>query len=334
MKRYIAVMMAFALLAVAFPRSAQAQICTPSYPFELHLGQSACIQLCTSPAYNRLINFFLVGSDLGEAGVPVLSALPGCGTNTECDNPNCTPINPPTFFTQGGGVFFPDPDDWGGSSECMEIAYRWNHDGFWEIEIYALCAGCFCLSFDGQLSAELSSFNAVPGDNQVTVAWTTASETNMDRFDILRDGLKVHETDARNIVAGSSYSWLDGDVLNGITYRYTLVGVDMNGATEQYATINATPGSQGLVNEYALNQNFPNPFNPETNISFTLPVATDVSLRVFNLLGQEVATLVNGVQNAGTHVVSFDGGNLTSGVYIYRLEADGFSATRKMVLMK
>ncbi len=331
MKKIIATMMVLAALMIALPTTVQAQ-CVPSYPAELQLGESACIQLCAF----QLINFFLVGADLDEAGVPVISALPGCNpaNGSPCDVPNCTAIVPPTFFTVGGGIFFPSPNDWGGYSECMEIAFRWNHDGFWEIEIFPLCTGCFCLSFDDQLAAELSSFSAVAGDNQVTVNWTTASETNMDRFDVLRNGAKVHQASATNSATGHSYSWVDGDVLNGTTYRYTLVGVDLNGHSEEYASVNATPGVQGVVSDYALFQNYPNPFNPETNISFSLPAASNVSLRVFNLLGQEVALLVNGAQEAGTHVVKFDGTNLTSGVYIYRLEAEGFSATRKMILMK
>jgi len=331
MKKIFAKMIVLAMLALMLPMVAQAQPCVTSYPAELHLGESACIRLCAF----QLVNFFLVGADLDVAGVPVLSAVPGCNpAATPCDF-TCDPIIPPTFFVLGGGIFFPSPNDWAGTSDCMEIVYRWNHDGFWEIEIFPLCDGCFCLSFDDQLAAELSSFDAVAGDNQVSVSWTTASESDMDKFNVLRDNVKVHEVAATNNASGHSYSWVDAGVLNGFSYTYTLEAIDVNGASEVLGATNATPvGSNGIVAEFRLEQNFPNPFNPETNISFTLPEASNVTLRVFNLIGQEVATLVDGAQVAGSHVVQFDGSNLTSGVYIYRLEAAEFSATRKMILMK
>jgi hypothetical protein len=82
-------------------------------------------------------------------------------------------------------------------------------------------------------------------------------------------------------------------------------------------------------------QNYPNPFNPSTNFRFTLPVASTVKLSVYNILGQEVATVLNSTAlSAGEHSFTFDASNLSSGVYFYRLTADKFTATKKMMLMK
>lgn len=86
--------------------------------------------------------------------------------------------------------------------------------------------------------------------------------------------------------------------------------------------------------EFALSQNYPNPFNPTTNISFNIPFASDVTLEVFNMQGQRVATLVNGMTNAGSHTVTFNAENLSSGIYMYRLTAGSFVQTNKMMLVK
>ncbi len=88
------------------------------------------------------------------------------------------------------------------------------------------------------------------------------------------------------------------------------------------------------VNEYQLSQNYPNPFNPTTNIQFTLPLRTLVNLSVFNILGQKVATLVNSVKPAGTYQVNFDASKLSTGVYIYKLEANNMVVSKKMTLLK
>ena len=86
--------------------------------------------------------------------------------------------------------------------------------------------------------------------------------------------------------------------------------------------------------KYELNQNYPNPFNPTTQIEYSVPERGNISLKVYNLLGEEVATLFTGVQQAGNHVATFNGTGLTSGVYFYRLQAGNFSDTKKLVLMK
>jgi hypothetical protein len=86
--------------------------------------------------------------------------------------------------------------------------------------------------------------------------------------------------------------------------------------------------------EFTLSQNYPNPFNPTTQIGFTLPKGSNVTLKVYNVLGQEVATIFQGFQNAGKYTATFDGANLASGIYFYSLHADNFTMTKKMILMK
>ncbi len=93
-------------------------------------------------------------------------------------------------------------------------------------------------------------------------------------------------------------------------------------------------GDPSVVSKYELAQNFPNPFNPATNIRYSLPQASQVELSVFNLLGQKVATLVNGFEQAGGHQITFDAGNLESGIYFYKIDAGDFQEVRKMLLTR
>jgi hypothetical protein len=98
--------------------------------------------------------------------------------------------------------------------------------------------------------------------------------------------------------------------------------------------VSVEAGDRKLPHEFALHQNFPNPFNPTTQIRFDVPEHTHVRLTVYDMLGREVKNLVNDVKEPGFHVVSFDGRALASGVYFYRINAGTFSATRVMVLVK
>jgi hypothetical protein len=93
-------------------------------------------------------------------------------------------------------------------------------------------------------------------------------------------------------------------------------------------TTNNQPG------HFALLQNYPNPFNPSTKIAFSLKTAGQTKLTVYDLLGREVAVLVDGVQSAGSHIVAFSGARFASGVYFYRLETAGTSIVKKMMLLK
>ncbi len=90
----------------------------------------------------------------------------------------------------------------------------------------------------------------------------------------------------------------------------------------------------GLPTEYTLSQNYPNPFNPSTSIDFSIPKESQVVLKIYNLLGQEVATLVNKDMRAGNYTYQFNANNLSSGIYIYRLQAGDYSFTKKMTLLK
>jgi len=134
-------------------------------------------------------------------------------------------------------------------------------------------------------------------------------------------GSAVRQTqDGGYIIAGSYYS--DSTHSNDVYIVKT--GPD----------VSAVDMLRPLPNTFALHQNYPNPFNAMTRIAFYLPKAQPVTLKVYDLLGREVATLVEGIRAAGRHSVLFDGSRLASGIYFYRLEVGGFAEVKKMVLLK
>jgi hypothetical protein len=90
----------------------------------------------------------------------------------------------------------------------------------------------------------------------------------------------------------------------------------------------------GSPAKFELSQNYPNPFNPVTTIRFTIPQSGNVRLAVYNVLGEQVAELVNGFMEAGIHTVNFNALELNSGIYVYEIEANGFVQSRKMILIK
>ena len=132
-------------------------------------------------------------------------------------------------------------------------------------------------------------------------------------------------------------SLIDSIGLSGVAFEpgiqiYTFQGAIVNGV--QYGTITDIVGNQTSPSMFQLHQNYPNPFNPSTMISFSLPRSGDVSLKIFNLLGEEVATLVSGQMDAGIHTVQWDATGQPSGVYFYRLHSGDYEETRKLVLLR
>ncbi|HEY3296933.1 MAG TPA: T9SS type A sorting domain-containing protein [bacterium] len=335
MKKTVLKTLAFLALAALLVPAAFAQ-CVSNVPSQIDVGHSYCIRVCEDAfAYPAIL---LYGNRDGIGAVPVLTLHAGCNAaNTDCDV-QCTAITPPAYpFVLGGDHFY--PENYYGHSDCFDMYLYWVHDNVWALEIYTLCSGCFCLSFDGQLAVNLSTdLTATAGDNAVTLDWATASETSNDHFDVMRDGqLSARIEGLGNSTTGREYTWTDNSAVNGVMYQYQLVSVDANGNSRIEGRVAATPtaSSPAQVTEYALLQNYPNPFNPTTSITFDVLEANHVTLKVFNPMGQCVATLVNANTAAGRHSVSFNGQNLTSGLYFYSITiGDRFSATRKMLLVK
>ncbi len=183
---------------------------------------------------------------------------------------------------------------------------------------------------------ELLSFTASTDNNNVMLNWLTATETNNSGFEVER---KSANSEWQNITfvrgMGTStqvqqYFYVDENLAEG-KYYYRLKQVDFDGSFEYSNIVEAvilTP------TKFELTQNYPNPFNPSTTISFSIPQSGNVKLSVYNLLGQEVQNLVNGFVEAGNHTINFNAKNINSGIYLYKIEANGFTQTRKMTLIK
>ncbi|RPH94731.1 T9SS C-terminal target domain-containing protein [candidate division KSB1 bacterium] len=189
---------------------------------------------------------------------------------------------------------------------------------------------------DLQLAVELGRFEAAAGNTAITLTWTTATETDNDHFELLRDGsLLARIPGAGTSATQLSYRFDDRDLTNGTEYSYSLKSVGVNGNSAVIAHTSAIPrGSETVITEYALHQNYPNPFNASSQIVFDLAENGFVRLGLYNLMGQQVMELVNSEMTTGRQTIQVDAGALPSGQYLYRLEANDFVSTKKMLLIK
>jgi PKD repeat protein len=198
-------------------------------------------------------------------------------------------------------------------------------------------------------AVEIASFAATAGAGVVTVSWTTSFEQDNLGFYIERaaDGATAYvrlnpDAMVEAHVGGNSsgaYTYVDRTVEEGHRYVYQLWAVDNGGGEDHVATSLEVAVSHAAPTRLVLNQNQPNPFNPATTISFALPEAGHVTLRVYDAQGHLVRTLVNEDRAADFHSVEWDGrddagASLGSGVYLYRLETARTVLQQKMVLMK
>ncbi len=191
---------------------------------------------------------------------------------------------------------------------------------------------------DAGLPVELTSFNAAIRNGLVDLKWETATEVNNYGFEVERKSADA-EWNKIGFVEGHGstnspkfYSFSDKPQGNGkISYR--LKQIDNDGKYEYSPVVEVLVDN--LPNGFVLEQNYPNPFNPETSIRFALKTDTKATIKVYNTLGAEVATLFDGTAEAGRYYdVKFSGNDLSSGFYIYKLVAGDFVSVKKMLLMK
>lgn len=202
------------------------------------------------------------------------------------------------------------------------------------------------------LPVELVSFSANVNGNNVTLSWATASEMNNQGFGIERknppvnplQGWENNTWEMIGFVEGNgtttetkSYLFTDYNLSAG-QYKYRLKQINFDGTFEYLpigqAGSNIVEADILFPDEFNLHQNYPNPFNPNTTISWQQPSFSKVSIKVYDILGTEIKTLVDKEYEAGNHEIKFDASLLSAGVYFYTLQSGSFSETKKLTILK
>jgi hypothetical protein len=207
------------------------------------------------------------------------------------------------------------------------------YDGYGKIDVGG--------TIDGVLPVELSSFSAQADNYNVKLIWQTESEINNFGFEILRaksSNSQDLKWESIGFISGHGtsnkehiYNFSDSEMKETSTYYYRLKQIDNDGQFEYSSIIEVDIFT---LNEYSLSQNYPNPFNPSTTVEFYLPKESNVKLLIYDVLGNEVQTIFNEVKAAGIYKSSIDMDNFAAGIYYYRLTADYFNRTNKMILLK
>jgi hypothetical protein len=224
------------------------------------------------------------------------------------------------YLSNNGGVNYPTQFD---------VAVNPNLDEYWfNAKPFIGFGGGIDLAFYSD------SLGGTPGNDVDKIIYTSAILANPTSFS---SGERISEHYPQWSPNGYSpqvIEFYDGNADVGITW----VGVDAGTRKVYFDRLSnmtgINPASNEIPDAYALSQNYPNPFNPATKINFSIPKDGFVSLKVFDMLGREVATLVNGKISTGSYSVDFDGSRFSSGTYFYRLESEGFSDVKKMILVK
>lgn len=263
-----------------------------------------------------------------------------------------------------GGPSFPDPN--GASMALINFTLDNNVGSNWTTSTarepnFSGPAGDLgspgTIGSDQTLPVSLSAFTASGEDQQVTLRWVTQSEVDNLRFELLRAAAEdgpyqyIGEREGQlNSNVPTEYRFIDRQVVNGLTYWYKLVDIDINGVRYEHGPVSATPqavqpvdNAGGLPREFKLYANYPNPFNPETTIKFDIPQQrsgpVEISLTIFNTLGQKVKGIFSGPLEAGTYQVRWDGtadsgSPVSGGVYYALFQSELYVNVLKMTYIK
>ncbi|MDT3694870.1 MAG: DUF362 domain-containing protein [Ignavibacterium sp.] len=234
-------------------------------------------------------------------------------------------------------AYYPDrtnPDNIGGAyNQCLNNWVNCMHDSGFAVTIDSSEISVYNLSI---IPVELSAFTAYADNGSVILNWRTSTETNNYGFQVERSNDMV-KFEKIAFVPGSgtttqakTYSYRDTALTSNENY-YRLKQIDLNGA---YSYSNIIRIDLNLPEKFALSQNYPNPFNPRTRIKFAIPKESFVNLSIYNAVGELIFTLVAEQMKPGFYEYEFDGSNIPSGVYLYKIKAGDYIDAKKMILAK
>jgi photosystem II stability/assembly factor-like uncharacterized protein len=241
------------------------------------------------------------------------------------------------MFTTDGGTTW----NWENTSStvtnyAIQAGYPYTGSDTAAVYVGASSGSIFKMSMM-RVPVELTNLSALVSGTTVTLNWSTATEVNNSGFDIERTSnnnsyAKIGHVNGNGTTTQTrNYSFVDQNLVPGV-YNYRIKQIDYDGSSKYYE-LNVNMDINTPVS-YSLSQNYPNPFNPATTIQYQIAKAGDVTLRVYDILGNLVSTLVDGKQEAGYYTVNFDASKLSSGVYFYQLKSGSFEKTFKMSLLK
>ena len=195
------------------------------------------------------------------------------------------------------------------------------------------------LNIQSAMPVELLSFTSSVEKNTVKLKWITGKEINNSGFSVERTASGNPESWTEiGFVKGKgtsnyavTYEYIDKSLLQG-KYKYRIKQTDYNGNFEYFSL--AGEAVVGVPAKYELLQNYPNPFNPSTSISYALPKDGFVNLKMYDVLGREIKTLISEFKKANIYTVDFNASDLSTGVYYYKINVDGYSDVKKMMYIK
>jgi hypothetical protein len=266
------------------------------------------------------------------------------GVTPSIINPGTTASDQASFWNNGYGAVLLIEEYYGGDFNAYyhttnDLLIHYNQPYYHKMSRLTLGTVATLAEITEVVPVELLAFTASVNNSEIQLLWSTASELNNRGFEIERSINSADNFLTIGFVAGESssteinyYSFNDQPQISGTNkIFYRLKQVDFDGTFTYSDVVQVT---YDVPTAFVINQNFPNPFNPTTNIKYFVPKESFVSIKIYDFLGREVKTLVNDFLSTGSYEIVFDASVLTSGTYFYTMIADNYSSTKKMLLLK
>ena len=259
-------------------------------------------------------------------------------------NPGTTASDQASFWNNGYGAILLIEEYYGGDFNAYyhttnDLLIHYNQPYYHKMSRLTLGTVATLAEITEVVPVELLAFTASVNNAEIQLLWSTASELNNRGFEIERSVNDADNFVTIGFVEGEStsteinyYSFTDHPNFSGKSVLYyRLKQVDFDG-TYSYSDI--VQVTYNVPSTFVLNQNFPNPFNPSTSITYFVPKESFITIKIYDFLGREVKTLVNDFLSTGSYEILFDASDLTSGTYFYTMIAENYSNTKKMIILK